>query len=149
MFSDCGSQLAPANKELKSIIKDVDQERLREFGAEYGLEWRFAAADAPWQNGCSEALVKSVKSTIKGAIGDQVLMFFELQTVCFEAANLVNERPIGIHPTSPSDDEYLSPNHLLLGRASERIPSGPFKETKNERLRFEFVQRLVNAFWKR
>ena len=105
MFSDCGSQLASANKELKSIIEGVDQERLREFGAEHGLEWKFAAADAPWQNGCSEAeaLVKSVKSAIKGAIGDQVLMFSELQTVCFEAANLVNERPMGIHPTSPSN----------------------------------------------
>ena len=34
MFSDCGSQLASANKELKSIIEGVDQERLREFGAE-------------------------------------------------------------------------------------------------------------------
>ena len=29
MFSDCGSQLASANKELKSIIEGVDQERLR------------------------------------------------------------------------------------------------------------------------
>lgn len=149
MFSDCGSQLAAADKELKSVIEGVSKDRLKEFGAEHGLEWKFAAADAPWQNGCSEALVKSVKSAIKGAIGDQVLMFSELQTVCFEASNLVNERPIGIHPTSPEDDIYLTPNHLLLGRASSRVPSGPFKETKNERLRFEFVQRLVSAFWKR
>lgn len=149
IFSDCGSQLAAASKELKSVIEGLNKDRLREFGAEHGLEWRFTAADAPWQNGCSESLVKSVKTAIKGAIGDQVLMFSEFQTVCFEAANLVNERPIGVHPTDPKDDAYLSPNHLLLGRASARIPSGPFRQTKNERLRFEFVQKLVDSFWKR
>ena len=151
LFSDCGSQLAAASKELKSVIEGLDKDRLREFGAEHGLEWRFTAADAPWQNGCSESLVKSVKTALKGAIGDQVLMFSEFQTVasCFEAANLVNERPIGIHPTDPNDDAYLGPNHLLLGRASARVPSGPFLQTKNERLRFEFVQKLIDSFWKR
>ena len=151
LFSDCGSQLEAASKELKSVIESLDKDRLREFGAEHGLEWRFTAADAPWQNGCSESLVKSVKTALKGAIGDQVLMFSEFQTVasCFEAANLVNERPIGIHPTDPNDDAYLGPNHLLLGRASARVPSGPFLQTKNERLRFEFVQKLIDSFWKR
>ena len=149
LFSDCGSQLEAASKELKSVIESLDKDQLREFGAEHGLEWRFTAADAPWQNGCSESLVKSVKTALKGAIGDQVLMFSEFQTVCFEAANLVNERPIGIHRTDPNDDAYLSPNHLLLGRASARVLSGPFLQTKNERLRFEFVQKLIDSFWKR
>lgn len=149
LFSDCGSQLVAADKELKAVIKDLDQNQLREFGVENGLEWKFTAADAPWQNGCSEALVKLVKKAIKGAIGEQVLTFSELQTVCFEAANLVNERPIGIHPTDPSDGAYLSPNHLLLGRASTRVPSGPFKQTRDPRLRYEFIQKIVDAFWKR
>ena len=98
LIFSCGSQLAAANKELKSIIEGVDKDRLREYGAEHGLERRFSAADALWQNGCSEALVKSVKkqSKLRGnwRSGSDV---FELQTVCFEASNLVNERPIGIH----------------------------------------------------
>ena len=44
--------------------------------------------------------------------------FSELQTVCFEAANLVNERPIGRHPTSPHDESYLCPSDLLLGHST-------------------------------
>lgn len=64
----------------------------------------------------------------------------ELQTVCFEAANLVNERPIGRHPTSPDDGTYLCPNDLLLGRATSRVPSGPFRDALNPRQRVEFVQ---------
>ena len=66
------------------------------------MEWKFLPADAPWQNGTSEALVKSVKKAITVAVGKKV-MTSELQTVCYEAANLVNERPIGRHPTSPED----------------------------------------------
>ena len=112
--SDCRSQLAAADKELKAVIQGLDDNQLREFGAEQVLEWKFTTADARWQNGCSEALVKSVKKAIKGAVGEQVLTFSELQNVCFEVANFVNEHPIGVHSTKPSDDVYLCPNHLLL-----------------------------------
>ena len=60
-------------------------------GAENGLEWKFTIADVPWQNGCSEALLKSVKKAIKGTVRNQLLSFSELQTVLFESTNLVNE----------------------------------------------------------
>ena len=92
------------------------------------MEWEFTPADAPWQNGATEALVKSVKKALTIAIGDNVLTFSELQTVCFEAANLVNERPIGRHPTSPEDGTYLCPNDIILGRCTSRVPSGPFRK---------------------
>lgn len=77
------------------------------------------------------------------------MTFSELQTVCFKAANLVNERPIGRHPTSPDDGTYLCLNNLLLGRATSRVLSGPFRETSNPCHRFEFVQNVVNYFWKK
>ena len=31
-------------------------------------------------------------------------LFYELQTVCYEAANLINERPIELHPANPEDE---------------------------------------------
>ena len=109
----------------------------------------FTSADAPWQNGCSEALIKSIKKSLQVAIGDSIfgLTFSELQTACYEAANLVNERPIGRNPTSPEDGSYLCPNDLLLGRSTSRIPSDPFRETNNPNHRHEFVQKIVDAFW--
>ena len=66
-----------------------------------------------------------------------------------EVANLVNECPIGRVPNDPDDGSYLCPNDLLLGRASSKIPQGPFRETKNPRHRFEFVQKIIDSFWKR
>ena len=127
IYSDLGSQLVAAAKELKNIIKGLNVEDISQFGIDKGLEWKFSPADGPWQNGCSEALVKSVKKAIAGSVGSQVLTVPEIQTVFFEATNLVNERPIGRHPTDLNDGVYLCPNHSLLGRASSTVPSGPFE----------------------
>ena len=66
-----------------------------------------------------------------------------------EIANLVNERPIGRVVNDPDEGSYLCPNDMLLGRASRNVPHGPFRETKNPRHRVEFVQRIVDSFWKR
>lgn len=148
IYSDPGSQLEAASKELKNAIKGLNKEEIKAFGQNKGLDWKFSPADGPWQNGCSEALVKSVKKALEGSVGKQILTVNELQTVCFEAANLVNERPIGRHPTDPSDGVYLCPNQLLLGRASGRVPSGPFKEHSNLRQRHRLVQNIADSFWR-
>jgi len=86
VYSDNGTQLSAASKELQNVISDLDQQQLKEFGAEMGLEWHFSSPDGPWRNGCSESLIKSVKRGLNIAVGEQILSFSELQTVCFEVA---------------------------------------------------------------
>lgn len=149
LYSDCGTQLVAASKELKEAITGLDWDALRRYGVQHRIEWNFAPADAPWMNGVTEALVKSAKKALNGAIGDQVMDFSELQTVMFEAAQIVNQRPIGRHPTSPDDGSYLCPNDLLLGRASPEVPQGPFKERVSDRYRLDFIQKIVEGFWKK
>ena len=58
-------------------------------------------------------------------------------------------RHLGYPSNDPNDLRPLTPNHLLLGRASSCVPQGPFKEGRNPRKRFEFVQSLAHQFWKR
>ena len=58
-------------------------------------------------------------------------------------------RPIGRHPTSPDDGAYLCPNDPLLGRATSRVPSGPFDEKANNRQQFTFVETIISTFWKK
>ena len=142
-------QLVAASKELKSIVNGFDEETLRKFGHENGFEWSFSAPDAPWMNGVTEALVKSVKKALNTAIGSQVMRFSELQTVLYEASQLVNQRPIGRHPTDPTEGSYLCPNDLLLGRATNTVPQGPFNERATDKYRFDFIQCVVEAFWKK
>ena len=148
MYSDCGSQLVATDKVLRYLIKGVDEETLKQFGAASGVKWHFSPPNAPWRTGCVEALVKSVKKSIKVAVGCQVLSYPELQTVIYEASNLVNERPIGMQSNQIEGDNYLCPNDLLLGRASSRVPSGPFLENCNHKQRYLFVQSIINAFWR-
>ena len=104
-----------------------------------GSNWEFSAAEAPWTNGATEALVKSVKRALHTIIQDQILTFSEFQTVMYEAAELVNERPIGRTPTQPDDGSCLCPNDLLLGRASTRVP---FKDRCGHKYRLDFLERL-------
>ena len=103
----------------------------------------------PHQNGCAEALVKSCKLALKKAVGEHVLTPFELYTCLLEEANLVNQRPIGRPPNDLNDGSYLCLSYMLLGRASSHLPQGPFEETRNPRRRVEFVQKIVESFWRR
>ena len=64
-------------------------------------------------------------------------------------SNLIKQRPIGRTPNDPNGGACLCPNDMLLGRASSRISQGPFKETNNPRHGVEFVQKIVDFFWKR
>ena len=71
MISDNGSQLTTANEELKKVVAPWDWDELAAFSVTKGMEWKFLPADAPWQNGTSEALVKSVKKVIMVAVGER------------------------------------------------------------------------------
>jgi len=149
IWSDRGSQLKAADKDLREIVRGLDEDAIVAFGAENSFDWKFCSPDAPWQNGSAEALIKSVKRALKVTIGCQVFTFSEMQTVLTETANLVNERPIGRHPTSVEDGIYLSPNDLLLGRSDNRVPNANFDFTASHRRRYAFVQRVVDSFWKK
>ena len=117
----------------------------------HGLKWKFTkSSDAPWQNGCCEALIKLVKQALTITIGDSILKFSELQTVLFEAANLLNERPIGRKPgADPAAGVYLSPNNLPLGRTQLVPPQGQWAETSRLAERFLFLHGIVTSFWKK
>ncbi|XP_068742081.1 uncharacterized protein [Montipora capricornis] len=149
MISDNGSQFVGAERELGEMVRGLSREEIQNFCAEKGMHWKFTTPAAPHQNGCAEALVKTCKNALKRAIGSQLLTPFELYTVFLEVANLVNQRPIGRIPNDPDDGKYICPNDILLGRASSEVPQGPFKETQNPRHRVEFLQKIVDSFWKR
>ena len=67
----------------------------------------------------------------------------------FEAEQVVNQMPIGRHATHSHDGSYPCPNDLLLGRASPEVPQGPFMERVGDRYRLDFIQRIVQSFWKK
>ncbi|XP_037773184.1 uncharacterized protein LOC119568819 [Penaeus monodon] len=146
-----GTQLMAANKEIRKMTEKWSISQISKFGSHQGTTWSFnKSADAPWQNGVCEALIKSVKRLLVIVVGENVLSFGELQTVMFEVANLLNERPIGLKPGYNIDlGSYLGPNDLLLGRASNKVPSGPMVNAADVKKRFSLIQSIVTTFWKR
>ena len=94
-------------------------------------------------------MVKQAKNALRVIVGQQVLSWNEMATVFAEAECLVNSRPLGQPSNDANDPQPLTLNHLILGRATADIPQGPFKESKTYRKRFEYVQSLVQQFWKR
>ena len=139
MYSDKGTQLISASKKVETI------------GEKEGVIWVFSIpSDAPWYNGASEALIKSVKRGLIIAIGDSVLNFGELQTALFCIANLLNERPIGTKPGFSLElGSYLCPNDLLLGRSSCYCPNGMYELDSDNRRRLEFIRKITESFWKK
>ena len=78
VYSDCGTQLVTASKELNEAIKELDWGALQEYGIQHKFEWCIAPGDAPWVNCVTEALIKSTKKALNAAVGDQVMDFGEL-----------------------------------------------------------------------
>lgn len=138
-----------AENEFRLMLEGWSKSQLKEFCADQGMKWQFTTPTAPQQNGCSEAMVKTMKKALKKAIGDMVLTPFELYTCLLEVANLVNQRPNGRIPNNPDDGAYLCPNDILLVRASRALPQGLFRQTKNPCHRFEFCQKIADSFWKK
>ena len=158
MISDPGTQLVGASTELREWRQGWDQGQLVRFGAEKSLDWKFIMANSQHQNGATEImvkLVKGVKKSILSVLGDTKLCLNEMFTLLAEVGNLINERPIGIKPNEKSNNDYLSPNSLLLGRCSSRISGGPFEadqvfteDPEHVKSRFLLVQAITNQFWK-
>lgn len=151
MYSDRGPQFVSADKGIREMFGQLDLSNIHRFGRDKGMEWVFTkSSDAPWQNDISEALIRSVKRALNVSIGESKLSFAGLQTVLFEVANLLNERPIGLKPGSDVNaGSYLCPNELLLGRASNNhAPVGAWLESDTSK-RMVCLSNIVTAFWRK
>ena len=142
-ISDQGSQLIAAAKDIAELAS-WDWSKIEKFCTERKIKWTLAPAEGQHQNGVSESLIKSTKRTIKHTIGNHVCTAMELQTVLFEIANIINNRPLGIisgsDPSNPT-----TPNGLLTGDNANDVPQGPFDTNTPITKRFRFLQQLVDA----
>ncbi|XP_046555837.1 uncharacterized protein LOC124265090 [Haliotis rubra] len=148
IISDNGTSFVGAQKELRSLVVEGRKD-IENFAVLHKVKWKFITPLSPHQGGLYESLIKQTKRALSVAIGQQVLSWNEMSTAFAEAECLLNSRPLGYTSSDPNNLQPLTPNHFLLGRATADIPQGPYQETKNLHKRFEFVQMLVQQFWKR
>ena len=95
--------------------------------------------------GIFESMVKQVRRAKETVINDQVLPEETLHTVLVEEEAIVNRRLL----TAVSDDvnNYvtLTPNHFLIGQASNNSPPSQFEDGEiNSRKRWRMAQALAD-----
>ena len=99
--------------------------------------------------GVWERLVGITKRVLKAILGGASRLTDEiLVTALCEAESIINGRPLTKLSDDPNDLSPLTPNHLLLLRASDPMPSGD-PSTDSYRHRWRFVQHLADQFWAR
>ncbi|XP_067939577.1 uncharacterized protein [Watersipora subatra] len=149
IYSDPGSQLTHAEKELRMLWNSLDHKMIYKASADHGLQWVFGAADSPWYQGAAESLIRSAKRCFAFSTGGQRLSPAEFLTLCTEAANIMNERPLGRIPSEDSTINLLTPNYLLLGRAHSNSVGDAAMTVDSIKTCAEIVNSTCNKFWKR
>ena len=154
LWSDRGTNFVGAKASLRELHKHLaclQAAPMEDVAAKNGTEWKweFHPADAPHRNGAAEAAVKLLKRALTSLGGaTESLTWGELQTLLYQAANLTNERPIDARAQEQEDSvEYLTPNSLILGRASLGGDTSGLDLEIHPWRRLRAIQIGVDRFW--
>ncbi|XP_044755103.1 uncharacterized protein LOC123314055 [Coccinella septempunctata] len=150
IFSDNGTNLRGAERELKNAIENFDQNRMTSSMTTNNIEFNFIPPSAPHMGGSWERLVKSIKITLSIILKDKSPQEEVLQTLLIEAESLVNSRPLVHVSLDNADSEVLTPNHFLIGTSSAAQIPGKFDENDLvTRKQWRKSQLLADHFWRR
>lgn len=156
ILSDNATTFVGAANYLKDIHKDPQATyKLRE----YGCEWRFIPARAPWFGAIWERIIGVVKSCVKKVLGKALVSREELITILYEIEATVNDRPLTYVSGDIDDLEPLTPSMLTRGRrlqefpkenlAEEEIEDPTYRSEHSMRVRLAYINKLSDDLWKR
>ena len=151
VISDNGTNLTAAEKELKSMLDQLNQTKIEKRHRE--MEWKFLPPGASHMAGVWERLIRSTKNILRALINkeDQRCVSDEtLHTILCEVEAILNDRPISQNHSSPDDFPALTPNMLLTFTRRPATPPGNFDEKDVYSKRWwRRAQHLADVFWKR
>ena len=95
-----------------------------------GTRWLVTPKGAPWHAGQAERHIGMCKKILNRLLKGRTLSgtFEELEALLARCAWLLNSRPLGVRSFTDSDFILLSPNNVLLGKASLTKPLAPEPE---------------------
>ena len=148
---DQGSNLVGAKNEFAKELKNLDEERIREYLATQDCDFHFNSPEASHQGGAWERPIRSVRAAMEGLM--QVcpgrLDDSSFRTLLYESMSIVNSRPLGVVHLENDNIEPLTPNHILTMKSSIPLPPpGSFEKADMcLRKRWRRVQYLAEQFW--
>ncbi|XP_075258499.1 uncharacterized protein LOC142350534 [Convolutriloba macropyga] len=97
-----------------------------------------------------ERLLQIVKRALLLNLGSAKLTWDVFSTIVIETESLVNARPLTHVRSDTEDEDPLTPNHFLIGRAFPNIPACVFKETTTIQTKtWTQVRHRLEAIWQR
>ncbi|XP_065088926.1 uncharacterized protein LOC135710334 [Ochlerotatus camptorhynchus] len=148
-FSDNGTNLKAASKEILQQIREMNKECAEEFTSARTC-WHFNPPSAPHMGGVWERMVRTVKQSMAALDDGRKLSDEILLTTLSEAEDMINSRPLMFVPQS-SSEIAITPNHFLRGTApnepQESVP--PTNIAQALRDSYKRSQQLSNEMWKR
>jgi hypothetical protein len=140
IISDRGDQLVAASRQ----VEDWDPSAIQDWLADRKIKWKFAPTGGQHMNGQAERMIRQVKNVLKSTLEGKSCSFNELTTILFEAAIIVNSRPIRIAGREAGTP--ITPLHLMLGRATIEAPQMDFNTNFNLTRRLKFVDEVKKEF---
>ena len=150
ILSDNGSNFIGSNNELREEIQRLEADGIETKCANIHINWSFNTPLASHHGGVWETLIKQIRKVLSGLLAEstRTLTEDELQTLMCEVESILNSRPL--IPETSDDGDALTPNHLLVGRTSARLPPGQFDAHESfVKRRWRYVQHLATVFWNR
>lgn len=151
LYSDCGTNFAGADAELKILVDSNEfNSVVQHHASDLSINWHFNPPSSPHQGGLWEAGVKAVKHHLRRVIGDATLTLEEFQTILCQIEACLNSRPLCPLSADPTDYEPLTPGHFLIGAPLNSLPDADLTEFKANRLsRWQLTQQITQHFWNR
>ena len=156
IVSDRGSQLVAAGVDIANRevpANKVDWEEVVRKNCT--TNWTFVPIGGQHRNGISEATVKVMKKSLALALSPGTdLTYAELVTLLAKVTHSINSRPLALAQTSASSQQEddmlpLTPNHLLLGRATIDVPDLEYDPSSKFSARLAYVQQVYKSWWDR
>ena len=149
IFSDNGTNFVGAEKVLRDALLEFNTNSINRFCSQEGICWTFNPPLASHMGGSWERMIRRIRKIFQNLLGSQVLNDEDLLTLMAEVESIINSRPLVPISFSDTSQEPLTPNHLLLLRATPNLPPGLFcKEDCYSKRRWAQVQFMANQFWR-
>ncbi|CAF4810031.1 unnamed protein product [Pieris macdunnoughi] len=154
LYSDNGTNFVGANKQLRDMFdrskSNIPDEIAKLLTSEL-TTWHFIPPQAPNFGGIWEAGVRSVKTHLNKAIGDNLMTYEELVTVLSQVEACLNSRPISLLSDVADDPLPLTPGHFLIGEPLVNIvdDTSVINFNVNLKERWNVMQNIVVKFWKK
>ena len=132
---------------MRDCINAWNKSDIEKSLAQKDIKWKFNPPGAPHFGGIWERLVRSCKKAMKAVLDGRSLTDDVLITICLVEQTL-NARPVTSVSDDPDDQEALTPNHFLLGRANLATPFLPVAQRYTDLRRvFRVWQAYSDMIW--